>query len=220
MTTGSDEELLDVGRRPWATRRHRAAVLVVATAAVAAGVTYLATRTDRNPAPAAAATATEAPKIAAADDVPSFVVGIALQAGPLVDYIRSDGPRGQCALAASGASPTRSISATVRMAFPGYRIVDTGRVYDQYTGLCSLGLRARDAAGSVLVLEVVSPTVGLLRTPTVAMAGRAEASTGVRTARVITPAGWQITIGTVGPLSDRPTDQVLRDFAASGALRW
>lgn len=225
-TDGTNEELLEVGRRP-ATRGHRAATAIVVGAIAAASIAYLATRSNPTRAPRAVATPalTATPSVvvataAADDDVPAFVAGVAAQPGPLVDYIRSDSPRGECALVAIGTSPQRSITAVLHAAFPRYRVVDVARVLDQYTGLCTLDLRARDGAGSVLVLEVATPRRGRPPPATVDVATQVEATTDIATVRAITSAGWQVTIGTVGPPSDRPSDQVLRDFVTSNALRW
>jgi hypothetical protein len=151
----------------------------------------------------------------------SNVLATARNSQPLVDYIRSDSVPGACALVPVGRSPQRSVAAAVRRAFPEYEIYDVGRILDQLTAMCAINLRAYDAGGSVLVIEIVAPQNGAAR-PFTALNVElfTDGTTTVSMTTAVTTTGWSVTVGTVGPISDQPLSTALLHLAQDPSLVW
>jgi hypothetical protein len=152
----------------------------------------------------------------------AMVLLTARSAQPLDDYIRSSSPPGACTLVPIGTSPQRAVAAALRRVLPAYRVGAVGRTLNQDTAMCVLTLRARDTAGSVLVLQIVAPPrVARAATTRVSVVPDAQdATASVATVRAITAGGWSIVLGTVGPSADRPATDVLVQLALDPALRW
>jgi hypothetical protein len=141
---------------------------------------------------------------------------------PLDDYIRSSSPPGACTLVPIGTSPQRAVAAALHRALPAYRVRDVGRTLNQDTAMCVLTLRARDASGSVLVLQIVAPPrVPRAATTRVNVGPDAQHTTAtVATVRATTAGGWSVVLGTVGPDTARPAAAALLRLALDPALRW
>lgn len=138
----------------------------------------------------------------------------------LVDYVRSDSVYGACKVPAPKSRAPQAVVRAVRRALPAYRIRDIGRIYDQFTGLCSVEVRAVNAAGSTLVLLTVSsrhPKRPSLSVGDGARVGRIDT---VRRVRSVLRNGWSVTVGTVGSPADRLSTATLVQLAQDPALRW
>jgi hypothetical protein len=136
-------------------------------------------------------------------------------------YVRLDAPQGGCAVLAVGQSPESAVRAAAHTPLPGFRAVDAGRTLDEYGGLCSLTLRERDPAGSVLVVVIAASTQTAwhgVGQPTVS---HTSTTTGSVTAvHLETEDGWSVTVGTLGPRTDQPSSADLLAVAQNPAIRW
>jgi hypothetical protein len=136
---------------------------------------------------------------------------------PLSDYVRPNSPHDGCVLVTPGHSPERAITAAVRTTLPGYLVRDVGRTLDEFTALCILAMRATDARGSTLVIQVVAPSPGA-RYPFTSLT--VSTQVGVTTAGALTRAGWSVIVGATGPEADQPSIAALLSLAQDPALRW
>ena len=117
--------------------------------------------------------------------------------------------------------PESRLVAAVRRALPTYAVRDVARTLDQFTGMCTLQLRAADRHGSTLVVDIASPahvTKNLFDQTTVA--SRTDGDAVVSIVSNLTRAGWTVTFGAVGPVADQPSSAVLLALAQDAALLW
>ena len=138
-----------------------------------------------------------------------------------ITYVRQDAPHGGCAVLTPGQSPQTTVLAATRARLPGYRLLDLGRTLDEYGGLCSLTIRERDAAGSVLVVLIAASTQTAQHsgaTPTVSHSTTAAGT--LTAAHLQTADGWSVTVGAVGPRGDQPAGATLLEIAKNPAIRW
>jgi hypothetical protein len=225
------DELLEVGRaapdwvarlrRPWRRLRYGAPLLICAALAVLGLVTW---RTLVHHASPAAAPARPAPIARPAfNSGPLLAVrGLAYHRGPLLGYVRQSTPAGVCALVAPGHSPVRLMSRAIRRVAPGYRITDSAMVLDQFTGLCSVQLRAINRIHDIMVVSVAAPPA---HTPRSAF-DRVE--TGIRSgprattkyALDVSRTGFRILVGATGPERGLPRAEDLVRLASQPALIW
>jgi hypothetical protein len=223
------DEVLQVGHGPGraALLLHRLAdplqrlrpVIQVAVAAAAA-VAVAATLGDRpGTTPGRGTTATGADQFGAGSA--ALVVAKALQPGPLVDFVRPTAQPGECALVPPGTSPTRAVASALRRALPAYRVRDVARTLDQSTGMCSLDLRAADARGSVVIVEVVAPIRrGSYPFATMNVGFTSDGTTSASVASSRSIEGWSITVAAVGPMADQPSSAAMLELAQDASLVW
>ena len=220
-----DEELLEVGHEPrrphWLDRLDERITPVMrwsAVSVVACGlaVAYLIGRPSSAPHPPASDAAQTG------SDALSVLVAKARQRAPLTDYIRSDSSFGACASVQVGQDPGRAVVTALHRALPGYAVRDVARTLDQFTALCTIDVRAANARGSTVVIEVVSPQARSDHTfTTVSISSIADPSTtAVTSVSAVTSAGWSVTVGVVGPRSDQPGAATLLSLAQDPTMLW
>lgn len=227
------EDVLDLGpdrsadllRQRWADRFDRIPSVARWGVALAVGglsvLGYLVLRPATNHAPDGVAAAPESGAPFAIDSTVDMVAATAREQGRLHDFIRATSSAGSCALVPVGDMPQRTLEAAVRRALPGYAVRDVARTLDQFTGMCTLELRAGNGHGSILVVKIASPaqvTKNLFDQTTVA--SRTDGSAVVSTVSDLTRAGWTVTFGAVGPVADEPSSAVLLALAQDPALLW
>lgn len=120
------------------------------------------------------------------------------------------------------AHPLPHVAAAIHRSLPGYAVQDSGRVLDQFTALCTVTVRAQDAAGTTLVVYVVGPDgnpakTGRSRWQTVV---RVDGAMITRSTTLFRGGGWMVRVGTVGPVADQPTTAKLRRVAQDPDLLW
>jgi hypothetical protein len=150
------------------------------------------------------------------------VLALARNDRPLTDYVRQTSTRGACALVPVGHSPTRAIAEAVRRALPEFTGLDVGRTLDQFTGLCSVDLRATHGRHATLTLSVAAPA------PHTVDAAYTYVQTGIRTSAgvttkyvwAVTRTGWTILIGATGNDRDLPGVQDLLELTEQRSLTW
>ena len=113
--------------------------------------------------------------------------------------------------------------AALRSFAPRFTLLDAGRTFDEFAGMCSVQVRARDRAGTTVVISVVSPvtppappfTSDLLRE-----ASQDEGASRSEYVQLVEAAGWSVTIGATGPAADQLYFDDMERFARNPALRW
>lgn len=211
----ADDELLEFGRRPlpgWLTRGVLAAVVLTGVIGVALGMTA-------GHRPPAASQHHAAP----AHDDPTYVrlLAAAQLNKPLTSYVRPDATLAGCRLVPVGSRPDETIAARLRATLPGYRIHDSARTLNQLTALCELQFRARDAGGTVLLVSVAAPERRSARDYVhLEITGSPAGQRVVSSASALTPTGWSVTVGAVGPVADEPSIALLVRLAQDPDLRW
>ena len=227
------EDVLDLGpdrrsgllQQHWQHRfEHVSAVTRWTVALAAAGLTvlgYFVLRAAPGHVPAAVAADPSSEAHFANDQAVDMVAATAREQGRLHDFIRSTSAAGSCVLVRIGDMPEPRLVAAVRRALPSYAVRDTARTLDQFTGMCTLELRAADPAGSTLVVKIASParaTKDLFDQTTVA--SRTDGSAVVSIVSNLTRTGWTVTFGAVGPVADQPSSAVMLALAQDSALLW
>jgi hypothetical protein len=149
------------------------------------------------------------------------VQALANQPGRLRSYVRQASPPGGCAPVPIGRSPARSVATTVHAAFPGYAFEDAGETLDQFTGLCSLDVRASHG-DAVLVVTVASPTAHERRFAYTRLETGIETDGAVTTkyAIAVNGAGWTVLIGATGSNAALPRAADLIRIAQEPSLTW
>ena len=149
------------------------------------------------------------------------VAALADRSTPLADFVRATSPAHSCASVAVGRSPVHDVTVTLAAALPGFSVSDEGRTLDQFTGLCSLQVRAVRADGTVAVLSIASPVPGSAPVRPRHLDGRLGTGRAeTRFATVTSRTGWTVLAGVVGPTAGLPTQDDLRRLAAAPALTW
>ncbi len=208
------DEVLEFGRRPlprWLT----VAVLVLG----AVGAVIALTVTSQHGMPRRPAADAVAPNTR--DQLIDGIVAEATLGNPLVSYVRPDATKGACRVVPVGSDPERTLDARLRDTLPGFRLRDAGRTLDQSTALCALQVRAEDRAGTIVLLEVAAPHgAGPHDYTQVVVTATSYGDQVVSAATARTPAGWSITVGSVGPIADQPSSALLTRLAQDPLLRW
>lgn len=194
-----------------------AGVVVAAAVAVAPQDTVLSGR----------GSALSGPEVAQAraPAAPAVVRGVAGSAGHLSDYVRQTAAPGACPTVPVGTSPTRAIAAQVRGALPELRVTDVASTLDEFTGLCSVRLRARGRHGEVLALVVSAPPV-VVPAPDLPFVplqvGTETAADGTSTVWVsaTTKQRWSVVIGALGAQDALPSTVTLERLAQQDGLTW
>ena len=152
------EDVLDLGpdrrsgllQQHWQHRfEHVSAATRWTVALAAAGLTvlgYFVLRAAPGHVPAAVAADPSSDAHFANDQAVDMVAATAREQGRLHDFIRSTSAAGSCALVRIGDMPEPRLVAAVRRALPSYAVRDIARTLDQFTGMCTLELRAADPA--------------------------------------------------------------------------
>jgi hypothetical protein len=150
------------------------------------------------------------------------VRGLAHHRGPLLGYVRQSSPAGVCALVAPGRSPVRLMSRAIRRVAPGYRITDSAMVLDQFTGLCSVQLRAVNRIHDILVVSVAAPPAHTSRSAFDRVETGIQGGSRVTTKYAIdhSRSGFRILVGATGPNRRLPRAQDLVRLASQPALTW
>jgi hypothetical protein len=229
---GGSVELLDTGPdprfrlliEPWLVRFDRvpraARWAATISAALVVMLGYLLLRPAGERLAQLADSATPARQFAV-DQTVEMVTATARDTRPLSDYIRSSSAPGACALVPAGARPQQNLVQAVHEALPGYSVRDIARTLDQFTAMCTLQMRARDALGSTLVVTIASPARASSNPfDQVTVTSRSDGSALVSVVSNTTRAGWIVTVGTIGPDSDQPSSAVMLDLAQDPRLRW
>jgi hypothetical protein len=142
---------------------------------------------------------------------------------PLRDAIRPGGTRGDCPKQqGKGQAPVKSAMKAIDAALPGFHLVDSSRLRNSFGELCLLQLRARDAHGTVLVLNVVPPErwPGIHTQELQSLQSRHEGGSYTRTVSELTATGWRVDLGAVGVQARLPDLGELGTVAAAPALIW
>lgn len=162
------------------------------------------------------------PPLTERDTVALATIRLLVAQPQLSTFIRSDSAAGECPLVQINYSPQRALAAAVHRSLPAFTAREFGRTLDVFSGLCTLQARARNQAGTVFVLTVVAPQSGAHPTgfQSLAVSSRIEGENVVLAANAIDLAGWTVTIGTIGPNSDRQDFFALARLAADPALTW
>jgi hypothetical protein len=141
----------------------------------------------------------------------------------LSDNIRQASEAGACAQVPVGYSPERAVLALVRQLAPGAKQTDAARTIDQFTGLCSLVLRAT-APGHVRLVVSVSappphPAPNTLDAVEVGLENNGPDTT-VEYVMENVHTGWVVLIGAVGSAADLPRTVDLAAAADAPGMRW
>jgi hypothetical protein len=149
------------------------------------------------------------------------VRAFATHRGPLVSYVRQSSPAHACALVAVGHSPARTISTAIGNAFPGYKFKDAATTLDQFTGLCSIEVRAT-RPGGVVVVQIASPTAQSARTAYARLETGVETDGAVTTkyALALNQSGWTLLVGAIGSSAHLPGAEALMRFVQEPSLTW
>lgn len=216
----------------WLTRLGRALqhppwpAQVVAVAILVGGLlAYTATRSlsDRAHPHAVSQTPTQTPQQqAGAEENLAMIALLAQLNHPLNDFVRPASTANACTIVPPGHYPRGSISAAIHRVLPNFVVRDVGRTLDQYTAMCAIVVRARDAVGSVLVLDVVAPggVPTYLPQPQLIVESMTERGDTVIGATVITNGGWNVVAGVVGQVDDEPNSNDLLRLAQDPGLLW
>jgi hypothetical protein len=146
---------------------------------------------------------------------------LAARRSALADYVRQTSAAGACALVRVGLSPTDRVVHTVATSLPGFRLKDSGRTLDQFTGLCSLIVR-ETRPGAVLTISVASPGAQPpSRAYTKIETGiESDAAATTKYVRAETPTGWTVLVGATGHQAQLPTAADLVRLAQQAGLLW
>lgn len=149
------------------------------------------------------------------------VRALASHRGPLVSYVRQASPARACALVAVGHSPVRTISVAIRRAFPGYTFEDAATTLDQFTGLCSIEVRAA-RPGGVVVVRIASPTAHVSEASYTRLETGVETDGGVTTkyALALNQSGWTLLVGAIGRTAHLPGAEAMMRFVQEPSLTW
>ncbi len=226
--TPADEEVLDAGRSGARSRLPRGLGTVAAVAVVVAAITLGVRHTGgtastpttpptRSPTPGPSRLSAYTPE----QQSVAFVQTQARDRAPLGDIVRATVGDGSCRLVPLGSTPPQlRFERTMRRALPQFTVIDVGRILDPNSALCALTLRAKDTAGTVLVLTVLGPDGPRNGDETSTRIDDLNAGTVTIAAVETTDDGWTVRVGSDGPLRDEPRLFDLADLARDPSLRW
>ena len=139
----------------------------------------------------------------------------------LTDYVRQTSAAGSCALVPVGHAPQRIIAAAMHAALPGYTVRGVARTLDQFTGLCSIEVRATHRS-DVLFVTVTSPPAHPSRAQYTRVETGVETDAGITTkyALALNPAGWTVLVGATGDGASLPGAQDLVRLSQEPSLIW
>jgi hypothetical protein len=114
------------------------------------------------------------------------------------------------------------MSRAIRRVAPGYRITDSAMVLDQFTGLCSVQLRAVNRIHDILVVSVAAPPAHTSRSAFDRVETGIQGGSRVTTKYAIdhSRSGFRILVGATGPNRRLPRAQDLVRLASQPALTW
>jgi hypothetical protein len=141
----------------------------------------------------------------------------------LTGNIRQASEPGGCTPVAPGHSPERAVLTVLRQqVLSDPSAIDTARTLDQFTGLCSLELRASAPGGVRLVVLISAPPgrPGLFTLDAVEVGLENTGAVSVEYVAEAMHTGWQILIGAVGPPADLPRTADLTRAAGEPQLQW
>lgn len=155
------------------------------------------------------------------DRAPASVAALARDTRPLVDYVRSDSAPGSCSLVPVGSMPQSRLTAAVRTNLPEFTITDIARTLDQFTALCMMQLRAHDALGTTLVVQIAAAQSGSHNDfEHLVITSQTDGASTVAVATAVTDDGWTVTVGSLGPAGDQPSSATLMSLAQDPSLLW
>jgi hypothetical protein len=168
--------------------------------------------------PAGPPTAARAP-VNTADPLRDLKVQAYL-AGPLTDYQRASSGNRACRTVPPGHAPRAAIAGAVRHVLPQVSAVDSSAIMDEFEGLCSIELRARDRSGTIAVITVTVPASSRVQRMTLSTAAEVIGGTTSTLVRATTATGWTVRVGATGPAAAQPSAGQLAALAEDPALTW
>jgi hypothetical protein len=162
-----------------------------------------------------------ATQVHAVDPLDQLVVEAHLP-GALTDYVRSAASGHACAFASPGHLPRETSSAALRRWLPRFSVVDSSQTLDVFAGVCSIQIRARDHAGTIVVLSVTSagPRTAGSYGSVLNVEAHSTAAVASNLVSTTTAAGWRVRVGTTGPPADQPATRSLLALAQDPTLTW
>ena len=227
-----DDDVLQLGRgsgaKPWGRsvarwRRRWPRFAAAATAVVVGLVAYTVIRSSSSSPSSHSDSHITGANDSSHDAALAMIETQARQTEPLVDIIRPASTAGACPVVEPGYSAQLEIAAAARRALPTLTVRDVARTLDQYLGMCAIELRGQDAAGSILVFDIVAPEGDnsvRQRTPLSSVVSGRDGSALITSVTVVTNTGWTVVIGRVGAASAQPDAQALVHLAQDPALHW
>jgi hypothetical protein len=217
-------------------RRVPRAVLWAAGLLAVGGLVLSAVRSPGDPAaPAAAASTASTASAGGVDpdftvpplphrlDLPAQIALAATSTAVLHDVVRPGARKGECPLVGAGhVDPVRATMRVVHGLLPGYHLLDSARTSDGFGGMCLVQLRAQNADGTVLVVNIVPPGIwpGGRDQEVQSLESQTEGSSLVRTVSDHTATGWRVDVGAVGEQLVVPDLGRLGALAAGRGLEW
>ncbi len=156
-------------------------------------------------------------------DLPAQVALEATSTAVLHDTVRTGARKGECPPVGRGhPDPVRATMRAVRQLLPGFHLLDSARTTDGFGGICLVQLRAQNADGTVLVVNVVPPGIwpGGRDQEVQSLESQTEGSSLVRTVSDRTATGWRVDVGAVGEQLVVPDLGRLGALAAGRGLEW
>lgn len=231
-SAAEDDDVLQLGRssgaRPWGRSvaqwpRRWPRLAAAATAVVIGIVAYTVVRSSlSNPSSHSDSRVTSVNE-SSHDAALAMIETQARQTEPLADIVRPASTAGACPVVEPGHSAQLEIAVAARRVLSTLTVRDVARTLDQYLGMCAIELRGQDAAGSVLVFDIVAPEGDNSvreRTPFSRVASGRHGTALITSVTVVTNTGWTVVIGCVGAASDQPDAQALVHLAQDPALHW
>ncbi len=156
-------------------------------------------------------------------DLPAQIALQASSTAALEDTVQPGGRRGDCPAVRRGhADPVNAAMRAVHAVLPGFRLLDSARTSDGFGGICLVQLRARDSHGTVLVMNVVPPSVrpdGPAQ-DVQSLESQRQGGSLVRTVSDSTATGWRVDVGVVGEQPTLPDLGRLGTLAGRRDLEW
>jgi hypothetical protein len=176
---------------------------------------------DRGSSPGKPVVVHVAAPVPALDPLDQLVVEAHLP-GRLTDYVRSAASGHACAFASPGHLPRVTSSAALRRWLPRFSVMDSSQTLDIFAGVCSIQTRARDHAGTIVVLSVTSPTPQTAGSGGSVLNVEAHSTATVASSLVsaTTARGWRVRVGTTGPPADQPATRSVLALAQDPTLTW
>ncbi|WP_096301934.1 hypothetical protein [Jatrophihabitans sp. GAS493] len=207
--TGSPETISAGARRrplsPTWSRRLRWGAVLIAAVALVGGAIQLA-RLHARP---------SASQLAAQQDLVSRIVGAAtpVELQPVIARGVADG---SCR-PVTGDSMTSRVNVAVVPRLANYVSFDQSETFEAGSSLCAATVRLHGVGGVVLVVSVETP----FNEPARSLYVSRSVSTGrVQALSRVTPDGWRVVVGAIGPAKNLPSRAQLAAIAADPGLTW